>query len=102
MTKTFTPNDVLRYLYKETNKVEKSQLEEAMLVHADLLDQYLQLTSIKEQLDQVRIAPREETIQAILEYSRTQHPYFILKLHRTFAGLQIKPAISLIDGRAFR
>lgn len=74
MTKTFTPNDILRYLYKETNKVEKSQLEEAMLVRADLLDQYLQLTSIKEQLDQVRKAPRKETIQAILEYSKSQDP----------------------------
>lgn len=74
MTKTFTPNDVLRYLYKETNPVENRQLEEAMLVHADLLDQYLQLTSIKEQLDQVREAPTENTIQAILEYSKTNHP----------------------------
>ena len=74
MTKTFTPNDVLRYLYKETNKVENRQLGEAMLVHADLLDQYLQLTSMKEQLDQVRETPRDETIQTILEYSRLQHP----------------------------
>lgn len=74
MTKTFTPNDVLRYLYKETNPVEKQQLEEAMLLHADLLDQYLQLTSIKEQLDQVRKAPWEETIQAILDYSKAYHP----------------------------
>ena len=74
MTKTFTPNDILRYLYKETNKVEKSQLEEAMLVRADLLDQYLQLTSIKEQLDKVQKVPRKETIQAILEYSKSQDP----------------------------
>jgi len=74
MTKTFTPNDVLRYLYKETNPVENRQLEEAMLVHADLLDQYLQLISIKEQLDQVRKVPNEETIQAILDYSKSHHP----------------------------
>lgn len=74
MTKTFTPNDVLRFLYKETNKLENRQLEEAMLVHADLLDQYLQLTSIKERLDKVREVPREETIRAILDYSKSHHP----------------------------
>ena len=74
MTKTFTPNDVLRYLYKETTTLENRQLEEAMLVHADLLDQYLQLTRTKEQLDKVREVPKEETIQAILEYSRSDHP----------------------------
>ncbi len=72
MTKTFTPNDVLRYLYKETSPVEKKQLEEAMLVHADLRDQYLQLTSIKEQLDQVQETPRKDTIQTILEYAKSQ------------------------------
>ena len=74
MTKTFTPNDVLRYLYKETNAVENKQLEEALLVDADLLDQYLQLTSIKEQLDQVRKTPNEGTVQAIIEYANSQHP----------------------------
>jgi hypothetical protein len=74
MTKTFTPNDVLRYLYKETTNLENRQLEEAMLVHADLLDQHLQLTSAKEQLDKVREVPKEETIQAILEYAKSDHP----------------------------
>ncbi len=74
MTKTFTPNDVLRYLYKETNEVESQRLEEAMLVDADLLDQYLQLTNIKEQLDKVQKIPKQETIQAILDYSRFDHP----------------------------
>ncbi len=71
MTKTFTPNDVLRYLYKETNSAESKELEEAMHLHSNLLDQYVQLADIKEQLDQVRKFPSESTIQAILEYSDT-------------------------------
>ena len=45
-----------------------------MGVHADLLDQHLQLTSTKEQLDKVREVPKEETIQAILEYAKSDHP----------------------------
>ncbi len=46
MTKTFTPNDVLRYLYRETNSAENKELEEAMSLHSDLLDQYVQLAGI--------------------------------------------------------
>lgn len=74
MTKTFTPNDVLRYLYRETNPAENTELEEAMILQSDLLDQYVQLTGIKEQLDQVRKSPSEHTIQAILEYSNSHNP----------------------------
>lgn len=74
MTKTFTPNDVLRYLYKETSSVENVEIEEALLVSSELLDQYVQLTSIKEQLDKVRKSPSDRTIEAILEYSKSQDP----------------------------
>ena len=38
MTKTFTPNDVLRYLYKETDAVESAELEQALVVRGELLD----------------------------------------------------------------
>jgi lysyl-tRNA synthetase class I len=74
MTKTFTPNDVLRYLYKETNPAESKELEEAMHLHSELLDQYVRFAGIKEQLDQVRKFPSERTIQAILEYSDSHNP----------------------------
>jgi hypothetical protein len=74
MTKTFTPNDVLRYLYKETSPVENVEIEEALLVSSELLDQYVQLTSIKEQLDKVRKSPSDRTIEVILEYSKSQDP----------------------------
>ena len=74
MMKTFTPNDVLRYLYKETNPSENSALEVAMHLHADLLDKYVQLAGIKEQLDQVQMSPAKRTIKAILEYSNSRDP----------------------------
>ena len=74
MTKTFTPNDVLRYLYKETNSVEKAELEQALVVRGELLEQYAQLTSIKEQLDKVQLAPSQRCINKILEYSKSEDP----------------------------
>lgn len=74
MIKTFTPNDILRYLYKETDKLERKSLEQAMLVHTDLLEHYVRLTDIKEKLDKIQLAPSENTIQSILEYSRSDYP----------------------------
>ena len=74
MTKTFTPNDVLRYLYKETDAVESAELEQALVVRGELLDQYAQLTSIKEQLDKVQLSPSQRTINKILDYSKSQDP----------------------------
>ncbi len=74
MTKTFTPNDVLRYLYKETSSIENTELEQALIVRGELLDQYAQLTSIKEQLDKVRITPSDRSIKTILDYSKSQDP----------------------------
>ena len=74
MTKTFTPNDVLRYLYKETSPAENIKLEQELLIHNDLLDYYVQLTNIKERLDKVRKSPSDSTIQAILDYSKSHDP----------------------------
>jgi hypothetical protein len=61
-------------LYKETSSLENSELEQALIVRGELLDQYAQLTSIKEQLDKVRITPSDKSIKTILEYSRSQDP----------------------------
>jgi len=74
MIKTFTPNDVLRFLYKETTELESQTLEREMLVHTDLLDEYVGFANVKEQLDTVRLTPSDNTIQAILEYSKPDYP----------------------------
>jgi hypothetical protein len=71
MTKTFTPDDILRYLYKETSKEENQQLEEALLCDADLLDTYLSMASTMALLDGVSGTPSKRTIDGILEYSQS-------------------------------
>ena len=62
------------YLYKETDSVENAELEQALVVRGELLDQYAQLTSIKEQLDKVQLTPSQRSINKILEYSKSQYP----------------------------
>lgn len=71
MTKTFTPDDILRYLYKETSEEENQQLEEALLCDADLLDTYLSMASTMALLDGVNVTPSKRTIDGILEYSQS-------------------------------
>lgn len=74
MTKTFTPNDVVRFLYKETDLRENQQIENAMLCDTDLLDQFIQLEEIKGLLDKINELPSKRIIRAILKYSDSYDP----------------------------
>ena len=71
MTKTFTPDDILRYLYKETSEEENQKLEAALLCDANLLDTYLSMASTIALLDGVKGTPSKNTIDGILEYSQS-------------------------------
>ena len=74
MIKTFTPNDVVRFLYKETSQTENREVENALLCNTDLLDQYVQLEAIKGLMDRIRMTPKKVTLQAILDYSSSYNP----------------------------
>lgn len=76
MTKTFTPNDVIRYLYKETTQTENRELEKAMICHAELLDQYVQVESVKTLLDSIKKSPSARVIQDILDYSTANNTIY--------------------------
>ena len=76
MTKTFTPNDVIRYLYKETTQTENQELEKAMICHAELLDQYVQVESVKTLLDSIKKSPSARVIQDILDYSTANNTIY--------------------------
>lgn len=73
MTKTFTHDDVLRYLYEETNSEENSLIEESLLADPDLLLFYVDMADLKLGLSQVELSPSDRTVNAILAYSRN-HP----------------------------
>jgi len=78
MIKTSTLNDIIGYLYKETNETENRDLEQQMLCSAELLDEYLSLESIKGMMDNIRQMPSGKTLQSILDYSKSQSSDFVL------------------------
>ena len=76
MIKTFTPNDVVRYLYKETSQTENREFEKAMICRSDLLDDYVQLETITTLMDKIQKSPSARVLQGIMDYSNSINPIF--------------------------
>ena len=73
MIKTFTQDDLVRYMCKETTAEENTEIELAMIFHEELADEYAELESVVESLDRAEKAPSDCVIDAILSYSKSYH-----------------------------
>ena len=71
MTKTFTRNDLIRYIYQETTEREKQEIEQALLLDNKLFEEYKNLAEVSMELDRVELSPSEKTINKILNFSKT-------------------------------
>lgn len=71
MTKTFTQDDLIRYIYGETYGKEKKELEKALVCDAELQEAYKELAAIKNQLDYSMKEPSERVVDNILNYSKS-------------------------------
>lgn len=71
MTKTFTQNDLIRYIYQDNNEQEQRDLEEALLIDNDLFEAYREIAEITEELNRIDLCPSEEMINKILNYSKS-------------------------------
>ncbi len=72
MTKTFTYDDVIRYLYAETTQNENDQIVEALALDDDLMNFYLDSLEMKEQMNKIIRTPSDRSVQKIIHYSRQQ------------------------------
>ena len=70
MTKIFTHDDLIRYVYEETEPEENRQIELALKKDMELLEQYHELLWLKKQMDGEMVDPSEKTINAIMKYSK--------------------------------
>ncbi len=70
MIKTFTPNDVIRYVYEETLEEENELIASLLLTDTELQEFYYELLAIKNDLNKVYFGPSESVTQQILEYAR--------------------------------
>jgi hypothetical protein len=68
----FTPEDLLRYLYKESSPELTSAIQVALQENWTLREQLEELQSSVNQLDTEKqvFAPRMEVIQRVLQYAR--------------------------------
>lgn len=71
MTKTFTQDDVIRYVYNETTELEKKELEKALICDLELQDKYKELVAMKQQLDKGMKRPSDKVVDNILNYSKS-------------------------------
>ena len=79
MTKTFTQNDVIRYIYGEIPDDEKLAFENAMICDAELLDLFHELRNVKNQLNLIKKNPRNHVIKNILDYSKSLNLHSVKK-----------------------
>ena len=65
MIKPFTPNDLVRYIYQEMPEVEQELLMQALHSDESLMQEYVEMLSTIEQLNQVHLTPSEKVVTAI-------------------------------------
>ncbi|WP_234736910.1 hypothetical protein [Tellurirhabdus bombi] len=71
MIKTFTNDDVIRYVYEETTVEENFLIEDALMAEPDLMAFYLDTLEIKLLMNKIERQPSDRSIQNILNYSST-------------------------------
>jgi anti-sigma factor RsiW len=70
MHKTFTQEDLVRFLYGEMNAEERMEMREAFQEDADLKAEFLALKETKESLDTARLSPSEMSVQNVMAYAK--------------------------------
>ena len=71
MTKSFTPNDLVSYLYQELSDAEFEKMTQALHSNDDLMQEYIDLRNAFDQLEQIFIQPSDKVVDAIKQTVRT-------------------------------
>jgi len=69
MTKNFTPNQLIQFLYRETSASETLAISEGLQKDVALREEFEGLNSAYQQLPKVTFRPAGKSIQNILRYS---------------------------------
>ena len=71
MIKTFTQDDLIRYIYQETTTEETIQMKIALTFDESLSECYHELSKTAKLLRRVPLKPSESCIDKILSYSKS-------------------------------
>ncbi len=64
MTKTFTQNDLIRYIYDETSNAESSEIQQALLCDGSLQEEYKNLSGVTSMLDELLETSPSSSVQS--------------------------------------
>ena len=70
MIKTFTQNDLIRYLYHETTEKETEEISQALIADPELHTQFEELRSVSNSLDKGQMQPSSSVVLNILSHVR--------------------------------
>jgi hypothetical protein len=73
MNPSFTPEDLLEYLYKETAPERTLAIDEALRTDWSLREKLAVLQTSRERLDRLVESPRTETILRLLRYASAEN-----------------------------
>jgi hypothetical protein len=71
MIKTFTQDDLIRYLYHETTEKEEQEINKALLTDTELRAMYTSMLAIKKEMDASHVEPSAKTVLNILSNSKS-------------------------------
>ncbi len=70
MTKTFTENDLVRFLYDELDEEERTEISEHLLTDSQLQNKISELKRVMDALDAFVMKAPEDTVSRILYTSK--------------------------------
>ena len=70
MTRTFTLDDLIRYIYGETSTKENELIEVLLATDADFQEKHRQMLDVVKELKLAERRPSEDVIQKILNFSK--------------------------------
>ncbi|MFN8416962.1 MAG: hypothetical protein U0U66_11585 [Cytophagaceae bacterium] len=71
MIKTFTKNDVLRYVYGEVTPEEADEMQQLLISNKKFYSWYRYFASAKLNIKKVTMEPSDRSIETILNYSKS-------------------------------
>lgn len=69
MTKTFTYDDVVRYIFSETTSEESELIAQALNFNDDLMSFYMDTLEIRRQMNLIKRQPSQRVVNRIMAYS---------------------------------
>jgi flagellin-specific chaperone FliS len=66
---TFTPEDLLQYLYDETSPAQTAAIKAALENDWSLREKFEVITSAQSKLEALKMSPSQQTIDNILNYA---------------------------------